>query len=179
MKRLLALVSVIAGTAATTAAAASPTPATGGPSAVAYSDAVTRICTGALLFDHAHEIGTRAGAIAVAGDIRASTDRRLARIDALAAPPGLRQASSRWISSQRQLAASFARTWVRIFDTIAAVRTPAQRASLPQRLERLVHLPDPLKAAARRLEAELRVPDCTGGDPPARPDPANTWTTTP
>jgi hypothetical protein len=128
-----------------------------------YSHAVTRICAGALLFDHSHRMGTRSDALAVARDIGASTARRLKRVTALPIPPKLRPASSRWISSQRQLAAMFARTWVRIYDTIDAARTRAQRATLANRLEQLVHAPDQLKLAAGRLERRLHVPDCTGG----------------
>src|SRR5262245_19048452 len=52
-------------------------------SAAEYSRAVTRVCTGALLFDHQHAMGTRADALAVARDIRASTHRRLARVTKL------------------------------------------------------------------------------------------------
>jgi hypothetical protein len=132
-------------------------------SAVRYSRAVTHICAGALLFDHAHHMGTRADAIAVARDIRSSTARRLARVTSVTAPPRLQRISRRWISSQRRLAGLFARTWVRIYDAIAAVRTPAQRAGLARRLEPLVHAPDRLKLVAGRLELALRVPDCTGG----------------
>jgi hypothetical protein len=167
---------ILAGTAlAVTALAATPghaaaTPlsaggrgAPGAPMAAEYSRAVTRVCAGALLFDHAHEMGTRADALAVARDIRASTARRLARVTALSVPPGLRRVSSAWISSQRRLAAVYARNWVRIYDAIDAARTPAQRAALPKRLEQLVHEPDSLRLAAGRLELELHVPDCTGG----------------
>jgi hypothetical protein len=124
---------------------------------------VTHICAGALLFDHPHHMGTRADALAIARDIRSSTARRLARVGALTAPIRLQRISRRWISSQRRLAGVFARTWVRIYDTIAATRTARQRATLARRLERLVHVPDRLKEAAGRLELALRVPDCTGG----------------
>lgn len=134
-----------------------------GTSPVHYSVAVTRICAGALLFDHKHRMGTRADALAVARDIRASTARRLARVTRLSVPPQLQHTSSRWISSQRRLASLYARTWVRIYDTIDAARTPAQRATLADRLHELVHAPDPLKLVAGRLELELHVPDCTGG----------------
>lgn len=133
------------------------------PSAAAYSLALTRICAGALLFDHAHHMGTRADALAVARDIRASTARRLARVAAVPVPPELRRISSRWASSQRRLAAAYARTWVRIHETIDATHTPGQRATLAARLQQLVHAPDPLRLAAGRLELELHVPDCTGG----------------
>jgi hypothetical protein len=137
--------------------------APGSPSSGGYSVAVTRICRGALLFDHSHHMGTRADALAVARDIRASTARRLARVAAVPVPRELRQTSRRWISSQRRLAVLYARVWVRIYDTIDAARTPAQRATLVTRLHRLVHVPDPLRLAAGRLELELHVPDCTGG----------------
>lgn len=131
--------------------------------AAEYSAAVTRICAGALLFDNAHKMGTRADALSVARDIRASTARRLARVTALPVPPEFQRSSSRWISSQRRLAALYARTWVRIYDTIDAANTQAQRETLAERLDKLVHAPDQLKLAAGRLDLELHVPDCTGG----------------
>jgi hypothetical protein len=71
--------------------------------------------------------------------------------------------SSRWISLQRRLAASYARAWVRIYDTIDAARTPAQGATLAEHLHELVHAPDALRLAAGRLELQLHVPDRTGG----------------
>ena len=131
----------------------------------AYSLAVTRICAGALLFDHAHSMGTRAGALAVAHDIRASTRRRLLRVADVPAPPELRRTVDRWLSLQRRLAASYADNWVRIYETIDAARTPKEHAGLAARLEKLVHAPDALRRDARRLELSLNVPDCTGGDP--------------
>jgi hypothetical protein len=137
--------------------------ATGNSPAAAYSVAVTQICAGALLFDSAHKMGTRSDALSIADDIQASTARRLDRVTALAVPPELEHITSRWIDSQRRLAVLYASTWVRIYDTIDAANTPAQRATLAERLEKLVHAPDPLKLAARRLELELHVPDCTGG----------------
>jgi hypothetical protein len=131
--------------------------------AAEYSAAVVQICAGALLFDGAHRMGTRSDALSIADDIQASTARRLARVTALSVPPELELISRRWISSQRRLASLYALTWVRIYDTIDAARTPAQHASLGARLEKLVHAPDGLKAAAGRLELVLHVPDCTGG----------------
>jgi hypothetical protein len=167
---------IVVGTALVTALAAAPvlalsTPRSGqslsgmrdSSAATGYSLAVTSICGGALLFDHAHHMGTRADAVAVARDIRASTARRLARVTALSVPRELQRRSSRWIASQRRLAGSYARIWVRIYDTIDAVHTPAQRDTLAERLHRLVHAPDGLKRAAAQLELELHVPDCTGG----------------
>ena len=147
---------VVAATLAVATAHASPKPAT------RYSTAVTRICAGALLFDHSHEMGTRADAVAVAQDIRASTAGRLARVVAVPVPRKLRAISRRWIASQRRLVALFARNWVRIYDAIDGAQTPEQKAALPHRLHQLVHEPDPLRLVAGRLELKLHVPDCTG-----------------
>jgi hypothetical protein len=154
---------VVGAAVAATALTATTSRAQDGSSAAEYAGAVTQICAGALLFDHAHHMGTRSDALAVARDIRASTARRLARVTALPVPPELQRLSSRWISSERRLAASYARTWVRIYDAIDAARAPAQRATLAQHLEQLVHAPDRLRLAAGRLELQLHVPDCTGG----------------
>jgi hypothetical protein len=137
--------------------------ATASTPAAAYSVAVSQICSGALLFDSAHEMGTLSDALSIADDIRASTARRLARVTALSVPPEIESISTRWINSQRRLAALFATTWVRIYATIDAAQTPAQQATLADRLEKLVHAPDLLKLAGGRLERELDVPDCTGG----------------
>ena len=167
----------LAGTVATAlaavalAAAAAPVQAASGNSAAEYSLAVTRICAGALLFEHTQKMGTRADALAVARDIRASTARRLAGVTALSVPPELQLISSRWISSQRGLASIYARTWVRIYDTIDAARTPGQRAGLAERLVQLMRAPDSLKLVAGRLELELQVPDCTGGGGDPLPPP--------
>src|SRR6187200_3041901 len=102
--------SLVVGTAlAAVALVAPPGHASSATAATTYSRGVWRICTGALLFDQAHDTGTRADALSVARDIRASTARRLVRVGALSVPPELRRVSSRWISSQRRLAASYAR----------------------------------------------------------------------
>ena len=137
--------------------------APGNSPAADYSLTVTRICAGALLFEGTHEMGTRSDALEIADAIRASTAGRLARVAVVSVPDELQQTSSRWISSRRRLAALYARLWVRMYDTIDAARTPAQRAGLPRRLDKLVHAPDRLKLAAGRLELQLHVPDCTGG----------------
>jgi hypothetical protein len=129
-----------------------------------YSLAVTKICSGALLFEHAHAIGTEAGALAAAQDIRLSARRRLARVAAVPVPRELKRLATRWISLQRRLAESYATTWMRIHYAIDAARTPPQRARLPGRLATLLHAPDPLRRTSRRLELALNVPDCTGGD---------------
>jgi hypothetical protein len=132
-------------------------------SAAAYARGVTQACKGALLFDHRHPMGTRADAVAVARDIRASTARRLAVVAAVPVPAALRSLDERWIAMERRLAATYARLWVQIYDTIDQANTAAQKAALPAQLELLVHAPDMLKHAAGRLELVLRIPDCTGG----------------
>lgn len=150
--------------AAATARAAHP-PIADPQSVARYSIAVTKICAGAVLFEHAHAIGTDAGARAAAQDIRRSARLRLARVSAVSVPPELRHLAARWIALQRRLAESYAANWMRIHDAIDAARTPLQHARLPRRLERFVHAPDPLRWISRRLERALDVPDCTGGDP--------------
>jgi hypothetical protein len=163
---------VVATALVAAALAATPVRAASGDSAAEYSLAVTGICAGALLFEHPQQMGTRADALSVARDIRASTARRLAGVRALSVPSELQRMSSRWISSQRRLASLYARTWVRIYETIDAARTPGQRATLAERLEPLVHAPDSLRLVAGRLELGLHVPDCTGGDrDPVSPPP--------
>ncbi len=137
--------------------------APGSSPAAQYSVEVTSICAGALLFEGTHELGTRSDALEIAAAIRASTAQRLALVTALSVPPELQDTSSRWIATQRRLASLYARLWVRIYDTIDSARTRAQRATLPKRLQKLVHAPDALKSAAGRLELKLHVPDCTGG----------------
>lgn len=155
-----ATVSAVPGTAMPAAGLASP------PASLDYSRSLRQICAGAVLFEHAHSIGTRAGAQAVARDIRASTGRRLTRVTAVPPPPSLRHPVARWMSLQRRLADSYAYNWVRIYDAIDAARTPAQHAGLVRALERLLHAPDPLRRASARLELQLDLPDCTGGSAP-------------
>jgi hypothetical protein len=140
-----------------------PSAAADAGSRAAYSRAVTQICSGALLFEGRHAIGTRAGALAVAHDIRASTQRRLRRIDALSAPRGLEGSVERWTTLERRLANAYAESWVAIYDVVASTHTQAQRARAPRLLRRLLRAPDHLRLAAARIELTLRVPDCTGG----------------
>ena len=165
MRAFLVLVGAALAGAALVAPAAH---ATSADSATEYSRSVWRICAGALLFEHPHDMGTRADALAIARDIRASTARRLARVNDLSVPHELRRLNNRWISSQRRLASLYARTWVQIYDTIDAARTPAQMTTLAARLQELVHAPDPLKLAAGRLELELRVPTAPAAEIPSR-----------
>lgn len=145
---------VVAGSTASRAAAAG---------ASAWPRAVTSICAHSLLFEGRHQIGTRAGAISVASDIRASTERRLRRIRALPVPPPQQRLAIRWLGLERRLAAVYASSYVRIFDAIATATTPRERARLPHILGRLVHAPDALRATAASLDLSLHVPDCTGG----------------
>ncbi len=176
LRPVMNALSIVIGTAlvaaafATTPGQAAPTrtpdgspDAPGNSAAAAYSVAVTKICAGALLFDNPHQMGTRSDALAIADDIRASTAQRLVQVNTLPVAPEIQGLSNRWIESQTRLAALYATTWIRIYDTIDAANTAAQRATLPERLQKLVHAPDALKLAAERLELELQIPDCTGG----------------
>jgi hypothetical protein len=161
--RLTAVAALLAGVSLTSATAGTSQQLPAATGKAAYSIAVTRICAGALLFEHAHAIGTDAGARAAAQDIRRSARRRLDRVGAVPVPPKLRRLAKRWISLQRQLAESYATNWLRIHYAIDAARTPLQRARLARRLEAYVHAPDRLRRASGKLELALGVPDCTGG----------------
>jgi hypothetical protein len=154
---------LVAALAATAPTAADP---------AGWSVGVTRICAHALLFEGQHEIGTRAGAIAVAQDIRASTARRLDRIRALQVPPPEPGLSAQWLDLEQRLADVYASSYVRIYDAIAAAVTRKQRARLPRVLDRLVHAPDALRGRTASLEGRLLVPDCTGGGTPGAASPA-------
>jgi hypothetical protein len=129
----------------------------------AYSRAVSRICIHPRLFTHKHEIGTRAGAIAVSRDIRATGHHRLRRVDAVAKPPRTAGNDRHWILVERKLVDMYATNYLRIWDEIERANTAAERARLPRVLHRLVHASDALKLRAGRLELKLSVPDCTGG----------------
>ena len=137
-----------------------------------YSQAVIRVCSGALLFENQHEIGTRAGALAVSRDIRATGRRRLQRVDEIPKPAASVSLAAQWIELEKRLIDSYARTYLRIWYTIEHAHTANDRAHLPALVHRLVHAPDALARHAATLEARLRVPDCTGGTiPPATPLP--------
>ena len=128
-----------------------------------WSQEVTRICTHALLFEGTHESGTRAGAIAVARDIRASTQRRVGLIRALDVSPPQRLLASRWLRLEGRLAATYASSYVRIYEAIAAAKSQAQLDRLPLVLRRLLDAPDGLRRRTASIELRLHVPDCTGG----------------
>jgi hypothetical protein len=157
-------------TAVLVAALAATAPTAADPAS--WSDGVTQICAHALLFEGRHEIGTRAGAIAVARDIRASTARRLDRIRALEVRPPQPGPSMEWLDLEQRLADVYAGSYVRIYNAIAAAVTPKQRARLPRVLERLLHAPDALRGKAASFEGRLHVPDCTGGGTPGAATPA-------
>jgi hypothetical protein len=134
-----------------------------GQTLTGYGRAVGLVCDHALLFTSRHEIGTRAGALAVSRDIRATGKRRLQRVEAIPKPPGRVVLATRWIAVERRLVGTYARTYLRIWLAIENARTPSQRAALPRVLRKLVRVPDLLAGRAGILEAQLRVPDCTGG----------------
>lgn len=129
----------------------------------AYSRAVAQVCAHALLFEQPHAIGTRAGALAVAADIRASTRRRLVVVATLPSPPAQRVALVRWLALERRIADAYALSYVRIYDLIAAPRAAQQDRQAARRLAGLMRPSGRLRAAAAGLERQLRVPDCTGG----------------
>ena len=165
--RIRGLLLLLACAVLAAAVAAISTPSTAiatGPSM--WSGAVTGICAHALLFEGRHQIGTRAGAVAVAHDIRASTARRLRRIRALQIAPPHQRLSTRWLHLERRLAAVYASSYLHIHDAIAAANTPKQRARLPRVLRKLLDAPNALRANAESLEQRLHVPDCTGGGTP-------------
>lgn len=138
-------------------------------SPAAWSRAVTGICANALLFEGRHEIGTRAGAVAVARDIRASTARRVRHIRALPNRPPQQRLAVRWLTLERRLAGVYASSYVRIYDAIAAAKTTSQRARLPGVLFKLLNLPDGIRTTAAGVGQRLHVPDCTGGGKPKTP----------
>jgi hypothetical protein len=163
MERDLTIPARIAVAAALFAGAPATAAATPPQSAKHYSAAVAKICAGALLFEHPHQIGTDAGARAAARDIRRSARRRLARVAAIPAPVEVTHLAKSWISLQRRQSESYARNWMRIHYAIDAARTPLERARLPKLLQKFLHAPDRLRRASRSLESALNVPDCTGG----------------
>ena len=139
-------------------------PAVGGQATpTGYSQAVTRICAGALLFDGRHQTGTRSGAIDVSRDIRATGERRLRRVDAVPKPARTARLATRWIATERQLVAKYAWAYLQIWYAIERANTPHERGQLPAVLGALIHAPDELQRDAGQLEQALDVPDCTGG----------------
>jgi hypothetical protein len=128
-----------------------------------YSRAVRQICADAVLFEQSHRIGTRTGALAVAGDIRASSRRRLALVATVQPAPGQEAMAVRWLALEQRLAEAYALNYVRIYDLIAAPRSPQAEPRVARRLARLMRAPERLRMAAARAERQLQVPDCTGG----------------
>jgi hypothetical protein len=155
---------IVATILASTAPAAAST-----PTAAEYARTVTGICRGALLFEGSHEIGTRAGAIAVSRDIRATGSRRLRKVAAVPKPPATAAGAERWLALERRLVATYASTYVRIWDEIDRATSPAEHSRLVPILQRLIHRPDRLQGRAVAIEQALGVPDCTGGLPQTPP----------
>jgi hypothetical protein len=146
------------------ATASIPTSSTlGAVQRASFADRVSGICAGALLFQGRHQIGTRAGALAVARDIRETGRRRLRRVAAVPTPAPQAPLIRLWLEAERRLVAAYARDYLQIWNAIEAANSPARRAQLPGRLDQLVHQPDALKHRADIYELELGVPDCTGG----------------
>lgn len=135
----------------------------GGAQSATFAVRVNRICAGGLLFEHRHVIGTRAGALAVAGDIRKTGTRRLRRVADVPRPVSEEAVIERWLVVERRLVAAYARDYLLIWNAIEAAKRPAQHAHLSARLHALVHEPDALKRQAEQYELNLGVPDCTGG----------------
>jgi hypothetical protein len=134
------------------------------PDGQAWRIGVGTVCTGALLFEGRHSIGTEQGAVAVARDIRGSTARRLARIKALRAHPERPTLARQWLRVERRLSGLYASSYLGIWHAIARANSPAERARLPRILERLLVRPDATRRRAQLLEEQLQVPDCTGGE---------------
>ena len=134
------------------------------PDGHAWRVGVARVCAGALLFEGRHAIGNEQGAVAVARDIRASTARRLTRIEGLRAHPERPLLASQWSRVEHRLSELYASSYLGIWHAIDRAISPAERARLPRILGKLLHRPDVASARARLLEGQLRVPDCTGGE---------------
>jgi hypothetical protein len=154
---LAALLTVAMVTAASaTAAPTEPTPAV-------YAGAVTEICATAVLFEGTHPIGTRAGALEVAADIRDTSRLRLALVAALPEPSSELQFVTQWLALEQRLADTYARNYVRIYDIIAAPSIRRDYARARHQLQTLLQATDSLSGAASLLEQQLHVPDCIGG----------------
>ena len=151
--------------AGTVLLAGSPSAPVAPQTPAAYSRAVTEICAGALLFDGRHQIGTRAGAIAVSRDISATGGERLRRVDAVPKPASTARLAARWIAVERRLVQMYASTYLQIWSAIERAHSPRDHARLPALLQRLILRPDTLQRRAAELEQQLNVPDCTGGQP--------------
>jgi hypothetical protein len=136
-----------------------------------YSLAVQEICSGALLFDSPHQIGTRTGAIDVSNDIRATGGHRLQLVDAVPKPAATARVATRWIAVERRLVALYATNYLLIWDAIESADTPPELAGLPALVRPLLYGPDRLQGLAGRLEQSLNVPDCTGGARPSSSEP--------
>jgi hypothetical protein len=172
MGRLIVLL-VVGSTAVAPSAAAgwtidpSPATAVAPPTAAQYARAVSRICVGALLFDGAHAIGTRAGAVSVSRAIRATGSARLRRVERLLKPPQTAVLVEKWLGIEHRLVGLYASAYLLIWNEIE--HGPRVRV-----LRALVDRPRPLELRAGLLETTLGLPDCTGAsattsEPPSGP----------
>ena len=82
-------------------------------------------------------------------------------LDALPPQPVL---ATRWLVLERQLAAIYAESYLRIWKAIAAANTSKQETRLSHIVERSLNRPDHARSKAIALEEQLVVPDCTGGE---------------
>ena len=140
------------------------------PTQASYVKEAATICAGARLFDGTHSIGTRAGALAVARDIRATGRNRLNRVDALPKPTATGHRVASWLTLERRLVELYAANYVRIWNAIEHAYTTRRRVGLPAVLRSLIDEPRRLEVRAAAIEVELGLPDCTGGGQ-SRPPP--------
>jgi hypothetical protein len=128
-----------------------------------FSSQVSEICASAVLFEGAHEIGTREGAVAVSNDILDTGTRRLDRVAAVPRPESQAATIGRWLEVERHLVAAYARDYLLIWDAIEENYDQEQQALLPAHIQALLHDPDALKRKAGVYELRLGLRDCTGG----------------
>jgi hypothetical protein len=133
---------------------------------IRYSHAVAETCAGALLFEGSHQIGTRAGAVAVSRDIRRTGTERLRRVDAIPRPAATARSLERWLGLERRLVGLYSTNYLRIWNAIERADTRREQAELPRVLQPLIDEPYPLQRRVTVLELALRLPDCTGGFQP-------------
>ena len=133
---------------------------------IRYSHAVAETCAGALLFEGSHQIGTRAGAVAVSRDIRRTGTERLRRVDAIPRPVAAARPLVRWLRLERRLVDIYSTNYLRIWNAIQRADTRREQAELPRILRPLIEEPYPLQQRLAVLELALRLPDCTGGFQP-------------
>src|SRR5262249_54217275 len=83
-----------------------------------FSERVTRICAGALLFHGEPRIGTRAGALRVRRATGATGPRPFRWVDPVPKPPIRAELAGRWIAVERRLVGTYASTYLRTWYVI-------------------------------------------------------------